>query len=49
MYKNGSTESAYYLDVLFSETDLVSVLERLDNFSQIAEEDQKLFDQSRAT
>jgi septal ring factor EnvC (AmiA/AmiB activator) len=45
MYKNGSNDSAYYLDVLFSETDLVAVLERFDTLSHIAEEDQKLFDE----
>jgi septal ring factor EnvC (AmiA/AmiB activator) len=45
MYKNGGNESAYYLEVLFSETDLVAVLERLDSLSQIAEDDQKLFDE----
>lgn len=45
MYKNGANESAYYLEVLLSETDLVAVLERLDSLSQIAEDDQKLFDE----
>jgi septal ring factor EnvC (AmiA/AmiB activator) len=43
IYKDGSANSAYYLDVFFSEDDLVSVLQRLDTFSQIAEDDQKLF------
>jgi septal ring factor EnvC (AmiA/AmiB activator) len=45
MYKGGMTSSSYYLAVLFSESDLVSVLQRFDVLTHIAEEDQKLFDE----
>ncbi len=42
MYKDGGS-TAYYLDVFFSEDDLVSVFERLDALNQIAQDDQELF------
>ncbi len=42
IYKDGGSTS-YYLDVFFSEDDLVSVFERLDALNRIAEDDQELF------
>jgi len=45
MYKDGMTASSYYLEVLFGESDLVSVLQRFDVITKIAEEDEKLFDE----
>jgi peptidoglycan hydrolase CwlO-like protein len=43
LYKDGSAWSSLYLEVLFTETDLVSVLERFDILAKIADQDQKLF------
>jgi murein DD-endopeptidase MepM/ murein hydrolase activator NlpD len=45
LYKQGSSAGLSYADVLLSATDLASVLERFDDLSQIADEDQKLFDE----
>ncbi len=42
IYKDGGV-SAYYLQVFFSEEDLVSVFDRFDALNQIAEDDQALF------
>ncbi len=42
IYKDGGAAS-HYLDVFFSEEDLVSVFERLDALNQIADDDQALF------
>ena len=42
IYKDGGV-TANYLDVFFSEEDLVSVFDRFDALNQIAEDDQELF------
>jgi murein DD-endopeptidase MepM/ murein hydrolase activator NlpD len=44
MYKDGGGASAYYLDVFFSEADLMSVFARFDALNEIAKDDQALFD-----
>jgi murein DD-endopeptidase MepM/ murein hydrolase activator NlpD len=43
IYKDGSDSTAYYLDALFSETDLASLIERVEALDQIAKDDQALF------
>jgi peptidoglycan hydrolase CwlO-like protein len=43
LYKDGSSASSRYLEVLFAETDLVSVLERFDMLTKMAKQDQELF------
>jgi murein DD-endopeptidase MepM/ murein hydrolase activator NlpD len=45
LYKQSSSATSPYMEVLLSETDLASVLERFDALSAIAEQDQKLFDE----
>jgi murein DD-endopeptidase MepM/ murein hydrolase activator NlpD len=45
LYKQRSSSVSIYVDVLLSEKDLASVLQRLDTLNEIAEEDQKLFDE----
>jgi septal ring factor EnvC (AmiA/AmiB activator) len=46
LYKDGySTESSRYLEVLFAETDIVTVLDRFDIIGKMADQDQKLFTQ----
>jgi murein DD-endopeptidase MepM/ murein hydrolase activator NlpD len=48
LYKQGSSNTWPYAEVLVSETDLTSLLERFDALSLIADEDQKLFDEVEA-
>jgi peptidoglycan hydrolase CwlO-like protein len=43
LYKNGGSWNLRYLEVLFVETDLVSVLEHFDALTKIANQDQELF------
>ena len=46
LYKDGySTGSSRYLEVLFAETDIVTVLDRFDMISKMADQDQALFAQ----
>ena len=45
LYKDGASFSGRYLEVLFSEEDLVSVLDRFDMLTKLADQDQALFDQ----
>jgi len=47
LYKQSSSTSVY-IEVLVDGQDLGSIVDRLDTLSQIAEEDQKLFDQVEA-
>jgi murein DD-endopeptidase MepM/ murein hydrolase activator NlpD len=48
MYMQDSSAAWPYAEVLVGEADLTSVLERFDALAQIAEEDQKLFDEVEA-
>jgi peptidoglycan hydrolase CwlO-like protein len=48
LYKGGSLSSSHYLEVLFSTDDLVSVLERFDMTTKLADRDQELFDQVKS-
>ena len=43
LYKDGSSSSSKYLEVLFAGEDLVSVLERFDMLTKMADQDQELF------
>lgn len=45
LYMQDAVSGLSYADVLLNETDLISVLQRFDDLSQIAQEDQKLFDE----
>jgi murein DD-endopeptidase MepM/ murein hydrolase activator NlpD len=45
LYKDGASSSTLYLEVLFSGNDLVSVLDRFDQLTKLADQDQALFDQ----
>jgi murein DD-endopeptidase MepM/ murein hydrolase activator NlpD len=45
LYKESSSSTSPYVEILLTETDLVSVLERFDTLSEIAKQDQKMFDE----
>ena len=46
LYKDGhSSASSQYLEILFAESDIVSVMERFSLVSRLADQDQQLFDQ----
>ena len=48
LYKQGSSSVWPYAEMLVTETDLTSLLQRFDSLSLIADEDQKLFDEVEA-
>ncbi len=45
LYKDGNSATPDYLKVLFSDTDLGSILERFSLLSKVADDDQELFDE----
>jgi murein DD-endopeptidase MepM/ murein hydrolase activator NlpD len=47
LYKDGQSTTPSYLEVLFAETDISSILERFSLISKLADQDQELFNQIR--
>ena len=49
LYKDGfSSGSSQYLEILFESSDIVSVMDRFDLISRMADQDQELFDQVKS-
>lgn len=45
LYKNGNSSTPDYLEILFSETDLGSIVQRFSMLGKVADDDQQLFDE----
>ena len=48
LYKNGNSATPDYLEVLFSDSDLGSILQRFSMLGKVADDDQELFDEIRS-
>jgi murein DD-endopeptidase MepM/ murein hydrolase activator NlpD len=48
LYKNGGSATPGYLEVLFSDSDMGSILQRFSLLSKVADDDQELFDEIKA-
>ena len=48
LYKDGHSSAPQYLEVLFSESDFISVIKRFSMLGKLADQDQRLFEQVKA-
>ncbi len=48
LYKNGNSSTPDYLEVLFADTDLGSILQRFSMLGKVADDDQQLFDEIKS-